>query len=54
MVSMPPVARQRKDPGVFFGVNLPLVEFVFLQGEPSERFVTLAVDKARTAMGAHR
>ena len=41
--------------GVFFGVNLPLlVEFVFLQGEPFERFVTLAVDKARTALGVHR
>ena len=41
--------------GVFFGVNLPLlVEFVFLQDEPFERFATLAVDKARTALGIHR
>lgn len=41
--------------GVFFGVNLPLlVEFVFLQDEPFERFATLAVDKARTAVGIHR
>jgi mannose/fructose-specific phosphotransferase system component IIA len=40
---------------VFFGVNLPLlVEFVFLQDEPFERFTALAVDKARTALGAHR
>lgn len=40
---------------VFFGVNLPLlVEFVFLQDEPLERFATLAVDKARTALGIHR
>ena len=41
--------------GVFFGVNLPLlVEFVFLQDELFERFTTLAVDKARTALGIHR
>ena len=41
--------------GVFYGVNLPLlVEFVFLQDEPFERLTTLAVDKARTALGVHR
>jgi len=40
---------------VFFGVNLPLlVEFVFLQDEPFERFVTSVVDKGRKALGAHR
>ena len=40
---------------VFFGVNLPLlVEFAFLRDEPFERFMTMAVDKARAALGAHR
>jgi mannose/fructose-specific phosphotransferase system component IIA len=41
--------------GVFFGVNLPLlVEFVFLQDEKFEQFVTTAVEKSRKALGAHR
>jgi mannose/fructose-specific phosphotransferase system component IIA len=40
---------------VFFGVNLPLLfEFVFVQDESFERFTTLVVEKARTALGAHR
>jgi mannose/fructose-specific phosphotransferase system component IIA len=40
---------------VFFGVNLPLLfEFVFVQDESFERFTTLVVEKARTALGTHR
>ena len=40
---------------VFFGVNLPLlVEFAFLPEQPFEQFVTTAVEKSRTALGAHR
>ena len=39
---------------VFYGVNLPLlVEFVFLQDEPFERFVKAAVEKGRRALGVH-
>lgn len=39
---------------VFYGVSLPLlVEFVFLQDEPFERFVDDAVEKSRKALGAH-
>lgn len=39
---------------VLYGVNLPLlVEFVFLQDEPFERFITAAVEKGRRALGAH-
>ena len=39
---------------VFYGVNLPLlVEFVFLQEESFDRFVTAAVEKGRRAMGVH-
>ena len=39
---------------VLYGVNLPLlVEFVFLQEESFERFVTAAVEKGRRALGAH-
>lgn len=39
---------------VFYGLNLPLlVEFVFLQDEPFERFVTVAVEKGRRALGVH-
>ena len=40
---------------VFYGVNLPLlVEFVFLQDEPFERFVAAVVEKGRLGLGAHR
>jgi PTS system N-acetylgalactosamine-specific IIA component len=40
---------------VFFGVSLPLlVEFVFLQDEPFERFIENIVGKSRKALGAHR
>lgn len=40
---------------VFYGVNLPLlVEFVFLQDAPFERFVDDAVRKSHRALGAHR
>jgi mannose/fructose-specific phosphotransferase system component IIA len=40
---------------VFYGVSLPLlIEFVFLQDEPFERFVDDAVEKSRKALGAHR
>ena len=40
---------------VFYGVNLPLlVEFVFLQDQPFERFVDDAVRKSHKALGAHR
>lgn len=40
---------------VFYGVNLPLlVEFVFLQDEPFERFVAAAVEKGRLGLGAHQ
>jgi mannose/fructose-specific phosphotransferase system component IIA len=40
---------------VFYGVNLPLlVEFVFLQDEPFERFVDDTVRKSHKALGAHR
>jgi len=39
---------------VFYGVSLPLlIEFVFLQDEPFERFVEDAVEKGRKALGAH-
>lgn len=39
---------------VLYGVNLPLlVEFVFLQDESFERFVTSAVEKGRRALGVH-
>ena len=39
---------------VLYGVNLPLlVEFVFLQDESFERFVTAAVEKGRRALGVH-
>jgi mannose/fructose-specific phosphotransferase system component IIA len=39
---------------VFYGVSLPLlIEFVFLQDEPFERFVEDAVEKSRKALGAH-
>ena len=39
---------------VLYGVNLPLlVEFVFLQEESFERFVTAAVEKGRRALGVH-
>jgi mannose/fructose-specific phosphotransferase system component IIA len=39
---------------VFYGVSLPLlIEFVFLQDEPFERFVDAAVEKSRKALGAH-
>ena len=39
---------------VLYGVNLPLlVEFVFLQDESFERFVTSAVEKGRRALGIH-
>ena len=39
---------------VLYGVNLPLlVEFVFLQDQSFERFVTAAVEKGRRALGAH-
>lgn len=39
---------------VLYGVNLPLlVEFVFLQEESFESFVTAAVEKGRRALGAH-
>ena len=39
---------------VLYGVNLPLlVEFVFLQDQPFEQFVTAAVEKGRRALGAH-
>jgi mannose/fructose-specific phosphotransferase system component IIA len=39
---------------VFYGVSLPLlIEFVFLQDEPFERFVEDAVEKSRQALGAH-
>ena len=39
---------------VLYGVNLPLlVEFVFLQDESFERFVTSAVEKGRRAVGVH-
>lgn len=39
---------------VLYGVNLPLlVEFVFLQDQPFERFVTAAIEKGRHALGAH-
>ena len=39
---------------VFYGVSLPLlIEFVFLQDEPFERFVEGAVEKSRKALGAH-
>jgi mannose/fructose-specific phosphotransferase system component IIA len=39
---------------VLYGVNLPLlVEFVFLQDLPFERFVTAVVEKSRRALGAH-
>ncbi|MGH7567052.1 MAG: PTS sugar transporter subunit IIA [Gemmatimonadota bacterium] len=40
---------------VFYGVNLPLlVEFVFLQDEPFQRFVAATVEKSRQALGAHK
>ncbi len=39
---------------ILYGVNLPLlVEFVFLQDESFERFVTTAVEKGRRALGVH-
>lgn len=39
---------------VLYGVNLPLlVEFVFLQDQPFDRFVTAAVEKGRRALGVH-
>ncbi len=39
---------------ILYGVNLPLlVEFVFLQDESFERFVTTAVEKGRRSLGAH-
>ena len=39
---------------VFYGVSLPLlIEFVFLQDEPFERFVDDTVEKSRRALGAH-
>jgi mannose/fructose-specific phosphotransferase system component IIA len=39
---------------VLYGVNLPLlVEFVFLQDEPFEQFVTTVVEKGRRALGVH-
>ncbi len=39
---------------ILYGVNLPLlVEFVFLQDESFERFVTTAVEKGRRSLGVH-
>ena len=39
---------------ILYGVNLPLlVEFVFLQDESFERFVTAAVEKGRRSLGVH-
>ncbi len=39
---------------VLYGINLPLlVEFVFLQDDSFERFVTAAVEKGRRALGVH-
>lgn len=39
---------------VFYGVSLPLlIEFVFLQDEPFERFVVDVLEKGRKALGAH-
>jgi len=39
---------------VFYGVSLPLlIEFVFLQDEPFERFVLDVLAKSRKALGAH-
>ena len=39
---------------VFYGVSLPLlIEFVFLQDEPFERFVVDVLEKSRKALGAH-
>lgn len=37
---------------IFYGVNLPLlIEFVFLETEPSEKLIPLMLNKSRAAIG---